>query len=125
MRLLQAPLSRPSVTATAPLLRYDAGVQGSGWKDVKEQYFEVNKRQKIALARKAGKKEEQTGDLQGGPVVRKCRDVDRYCRAPKGSAAGSDAQAARKGARRLKRARSPQCAVEGDHTEEEEAARDG
>jgi hypothetical protein len=36
-----------------PLLRYNKGVQGSGWKDVKEQYFEVNKRQKIAVARKA------------------------------------------------------------------------
>jgi len=64
-----APLSGPSVTATAPLLRY-SGVQGSGWiKNVKERYFEVNKRQKIALALTAGQEKDQAGDFQGGPVV--------------------------------------------------------
>jgi hypothetical protein len=78
------------------------GYQGSGWKkDVKEQYFEVDKRQKIAVARKAGKEEGQAGDLQGGPVVRKCRDVDRNCRPPEGSAAGSGTHSARQGPGRL------------------------
>jgi hypothetical protein len=81
--------------------KMQAGVQGSGWKDVKEQYFEVNKRQKIAVARKAGKEEDQAGDLQGGPVVRKCRDVDWNCRPPEGSTAGSGAYSARQGPRRL------------------------
>src|SRR5262249_45980005 len=66
------------------------------------------KRQKIAVARKAGKKEDQAGDLQGGPVVRKCRDVDRDCRPPEGSTAGSGAHSARKGPGRLSGARSPE-----------------
>src|SRR6266481_2602624 len=112
MRFFYRPRCLPSVTATGPLLRCNEGVPGSGWRDVKEQYFEVNKRQKIAVARKAGKKEDQAGDLQGRPVVRKCRDVDRNCRPPEGSAAGSGANSAHQGPRRLSGARSPKCAAE-------------
>jgi hypothetical protein len=74
----------PLATATVALLRYMQGYEGSGWKDVKEQYCEVNKRQEIALAREAGKREDQAGGLQGGPVVPKCCDVDRNRRACKG-----------------------------------------
>src|SRR5437660_11335429 len=101
MRLFYWPRCLPSGTAMGPLLRYNTGVQGSGWKDVKEQYFEVNKRQKIAVARETGKEEDQAGDLQGGPVVRECRDVDRNCRPPQGTTAGSGAHCARQGPGRL------------------------
>jgi len=81
------------------------GYEGSGWKkDAKEQYFEVNKRQKIALARKAGKKEDEASGLQGGPVVPECRDVDWNRRTSKGGTTGSDAYSAHKGSCRLKRA---------------------
>src|SRR6266478_744783 len=101
MRFFYRPRCLPSVTATGPLLRCNEGVPGSGWRDVKEQYFEVNKRQKIAVARKAGKEEDQAGDLQGGPVVRKCRDVHRNCRPPEGSTGGSGAHSTRQGPGRL------------------------
>jgi hypothetical protein len=50
---------------------------------VKECYFEVNKRQKIAFAGAAGPGEDQAGGFQGGPVVPKCRNVDRNRRASK------------------------------------------
>jgi len=65
--------------------------------DVKKQYFEVDKRQKILATRETGEEEDQAGDLQGGSVVRGRSDVDRNCRTSKRFAAGSDARAARKG----------------------------
>jgi hypothetical protein len=91
-----------------PAIRYTAGVKGSsGWQDVKEQSFAVNERQEIAVTYKAGKKENQAGNLQNGPVVRECRDVYRNRRASKRCASGNDARFARKGPRRLKHSELP------------------
>ena len=70
--------------------------------DVKKQHFKIDERQKISAARKIGEKEDQAGDLQGGPMVRGRSDVDRNCRASKRFAACAGAHAARKGTRRLK-----------------------
>jgi hypothetical protein len=70
--------------------------------DVKKQHFKIDERQKISAARKIGEKEDQAGDLQGGPMVRGRSDVDRNCRASKGFAACTGVHAARKGWRRLK-----------------------
>ena len=79
-----------------------SGYEGSGWKDVKECYFEVNARQKIAFAGAAGKGEGQAGGFQGGSVVPKCRNVDRNRRACKREPTGADARGACKRSRGLK-----------------------
>jgi len=73
--------------------------------NVKEQHFTVDdERSKIFVACQTGKKEDQASNLQGGPMVRGRSYVDRDRRAAKRFTPRNDADAARKGRRRLKQA---------------------